>query len=76
MTAVAHEPTALETRCAKWREKYPQRAAALRLVVARLLGHPVGSPRVSAATLAAMCEPTEHAILAAVLTDEGAARPA
>lgn len=43
MTTVTHETTALEARCAKWREQRPARAAALRVLVARLLGsHPEG----------------------------------
>lgn len=40
------DAAAFAARCDAWRQKYPERAAALRVLVARLLGAPLGAKAV------------------------------
>ena len=56
----------LAKRCDEWRARYPDRAARLRPVVARLLGAP-RLHRLDAAWVGVMLSPVENEILAALL---------
>lgn len=52
-------------KCEAWRSKFPDRAAALRLIVARLLGAPLLT-KLDRGWVHAMLTPTENEVLVTV----------
>ena len=55
----------LAKRCQDWREKFPDRAARLRPIVARLLGAP-RLHRLDASWVGVMLSPVENEVIAAM----------
>ena len=71
MTAPVLGPTPyqvyLAKRCDEWRARYPDRAARLRPIVARLLGAP-RLHRLDAVWVGVMLSPVENEVIAAMLS--------